>query len=85
MAVSKKSRKFAGVMREDSYVITAVNVLTGQREEISGPMPEDAARERLAREIESRKRQRYQPHKKLRVEKRLPVQLTLIFESYGKE
>lgn len=80
MAVSGKSRNFAVVMREDSYVITAVNVLTGQREEISGPMPEGAARERLAREIESRKRQRYQPHKKLRVEKRLPVQLTLIFD-----
>lgn len=85
MAVSKKSRKFAGDMKEDSYVITAVNVLTGQREEISGSMPEEAARERLAREIESRKRQRYQPHKKLRVEKRLPVQLTLKFEDNGKE
>lgn len=83
MVVSEKSLTFVGDMRKDSYVITAVNVLTGQREEISGPMPEEVARERLARELESRKRQRYQPHKKLRVEKRLPVQLTLIFEDNG--
>lgn len=65
----------------DEYVITGINVLTGFREEISGPMPAAAARARLEREIENRKRQRYQAHNKLRIEKRLPVQLTIKFEN----
>ena len=64
------------------YVITGINVLTGEREELSGGMPEAAARERLERELQSRRNQRYQPHKMLRVERRLPVQLTIQFNSY---
>lgn len=67
--------------KEILFVITGINALTGFREEISGPMPEAAARARLEREIENRKNQRYQPHKKLRMEKRLPVQLTIKFEN----
>lgn len=65
---------------DPKYVITGINVLTGCREEISGPMEEQAARARLEREIESRRHQRYQPHKRLRVEKRLPVQLSIKFD-----
>lgn len=67
---------------DPKYVITGINVLTGHREEISGPMDEQAARARLEREIESRRHQRYQPLKRLRVEKRLPVQLTLKFQDH---
>lgn len=70
------------MMREETYVITGINVLSGYREELSGPMTEAAAKARLEREIESRRRQKYQPYKRLRVERRLPVQLTLKFESY---
>lgn len=81
MAVSGILRTFAA-MKEEMYVITGVNALSGQREEISGPMGEDQARARLARELESRRRQRYQTHKKLRVEKRLPIQLTIKFNDY---
>ena len=66
-------------MKEPKYVITAVNALTGTRDEISGPMDYEAAKARLDRELESRRHQRYQPYKNLRVERRLPVQLTLQF------
>lgn len=61
------------------YVVTAVNRLSGAREEISGPMSEEQARQRLEREIVNRSRQRYQPYTRLRVERRLPVQLILQF------
>lgn len=70
------------MMREETFVITGINVLSGFREELSGPMTEAAAKARLEREIESRKHQRYQPYKRLRVERRLPVQLTLNFQKY---
>lgn len=61
------------------YVVTACNRLSGVREEISGPMSEEQARQRLEREIANRSRQRYQPYTRLRVERRLPVQLILQF------
>lgn len=67
---------------KDLYVITGINALTGQREELSGPMDEDAAKARLEREIANRRYQRYQAHKRLRVERRLPVQLTLKFQDH---
>ena len=66
-------------MEKEQFVITAVNGLSGYREEISGPMTRQQAEDRLRRELESRRRQRYQPHIKLRVEKRLPVQLQFNF------
>ena len=69
-------------MKEEKFVITAINALTNKREEISGPMSEDQAKLRLDREIENRRYQRYKPYRRLRVEKRLPVQLTLNFQSY---
>lgn len=63
----------------DQYVITGINKLTGEREEISRPMDEQEAIDRLEREIANRRYQRYPAHVRLRVEKRLPVQLTLNF------
>lgn len=65
----------------ERYVITAINKLTGEREEISRPMEEDEAMQRLEREMASRKYQRYQSHVRLRVEKRLPIQLSINFEN----
>lgn len=67
-------------MKEPGYVITGINQLTKEREELCRPMGEQEARDRLARELESRRRQRFQSHKALRVERRLPVQLSLKFE-----
>ena len=65
---------------EQMYVITGVNRLTGQREELSRGMPKEQAQERLEREQLSRRRQKYLPHVRLRVERRLPVQLTIQFK-----
>lgn len=51
------------------YIITGVNRLTGQRDQISRPMTEEEAQQRLEREQASRKYQRYQPHTKLKIER----------------
>lgn len=80
LVVCGRFRTFAAMKVKDLYVITGINALTGQREELSGPMDEDSARARLEREIANRRYQRYQPHKRLRVERRLPVQLTINFQ-----
>lgn len=69
-------------MNQERYVITGINTLTGEREEISRPMTQEDAEARLERENESRKRQKYAAHKRLRVERRLPVQLTIKFYDY---
>lgn len=69
-------------MTDERYVITGVNVLTGDREEISRAMSKEECEARLERERESRKRIKYQAHVRLRVERRLPIQLTLNFNSY---
>lgn len=82
LVVCWRFRTFAAMKERDLYVITGINALTGQREELSGPMDEDAAKARLEREIANRRYQRYQAHKRLRVERRLPVQLTLKFQDY---
>lgn len=64
------------------WVITGVNRLNGYREEVSGAMPKQQAKERLEREQKSYARLRYKPYKSMRVEKLAPVQLTLKFEEY---
>lgn len=79
MADSWKMPTFA-VMKEPAFVITAISRLTGDRVEISGPMSRDMAEKRLAREVESRKRQRFPTYTRLRVERRLPTQLTIKFD-----
>lgn len=78
---SEKFRTFAP-MKQPEFVITGVNQLTGQREELSRPMGFEEATTRLEREKQSRKFQRYQPHKRLRVERVQPVQLTIKFDDY---
>lgn len=65
---------------EHMYVITGVNRLTGHREELSHGMPKEQAQERLEREQMSRRRQKYLPHVRLRVERRLLEQLTIQFK-----
>lgn len=62
------------------YVITAVNMLTNHREEISRPMDREEAELRLKREIENRKYQRWKSHKRLRIEQVQPVQMTINFD-----
>ena len=69
-------------MNQERYVITGINTLTGEREELSRPMTQADAEARLEREKESRKRQKYAAHTRLRVERRLPVQLSIKFYDY---
>lgn len=70
---------FVGDM-EDMFVITGVSRLTGYREEISRAMSESDAKDRLQRELQSRKYIKYPAHTRLRVERCLPVQLTIKFD-----
>ena len=69
-------------MDEAKYVITGFNALTRVREEISRPMSYSEAESRLERELASRRHQRYQLYKRLRIEKRLPVELFINFPDY---
>ena len=63
-----------------TWVITGVNKLSRQREEISGHYPtKEEAEARLQREEASRSRQKYRPYTRLRVERSLPVQLLIKF------
>lgn len=88
--VQKSEEKFGGFefssylrgMDEAKYVITGVNALTRTREEISRPMSYSEAEARLERELASRRHQRYQPYKCLRIEKRIPVELFINFPDY---
>lgn len=66
-------------MKERQYHITAINNLSGEREAISHPMALTQCQERLQRERDNRRHQRYQAHSRLRIEEVLPVQLTLNF------
>lgn len=69
-------------MKHEKWIITGVNRLTHQREQLSRPMNEEEASERLQREVANRKYQRYQPHIRLRIERLDAVQLTLQFNDH---
>lgn len=64
------------------FIITGFNKLTRTREQLSRPMSEMEASERLQREIANRKYQRYQPYSRLKMEHLDAVQLTLNFNEY---
>lgn len=66
-------------MNDKMYIITGINRLTGQRDQLSRAMTKQEAQERLDREIASRKYQRYKPHTRLRIEHLEPAQLTIQF------
>lgn len=66
-------------MKEPTYIITGVNQLTRRREQLSRPMTRQQADERLRRENESRKYQRYAAHTRLKIERLDAVQLTINF------
>ena len=72
-------------MDKRKYIITGVNKLTGKREQISGPMLEQEASQRLQREIANRKFQRYQPHIRLKMESYDAVQLTFNFNEHEQQ
>lgn len=72
-------------MKPKRYIITGINQLTLKREQLSRPMPEDEAKERLEREIANRKLQRYAAHKRLKIEPYEAVQLTFNFLPYDQD
>lgn len=67
-------------MKEPTYIITGVNQLTHRREQLSRPMSRQQAEERLQREIDNRKYQRYAAHTRLKIERLEAVQLTFRFD-----
>ena len=67
-------------MKIPQFVITGKNRLTGLRDQLSRPMGEHEAQERLDRELANRKYQRYQPYTHLKKERHEAVQLTIKFE-----
>lgn len=69
-------------MKQKQFVVTGINQLTGQREPVTLPMGEAAARCVLERERERRHRQRNLPFARLRVERLQPIQLTLNFSEH---
>lgn len=64
------------------FIITGFNKLSRQREQLSRPMSEQEASERLQREIANRKFQRYQSFARLKMEHLDAVQLTLDFKDH---
>lgn len=90
MRVQKSAEKFwrfgffSYLCRMDTrkWIITGINRLTQQREQLSRPMSELEASERLHREVANRKFQRYQPHTRLKMERLDAVQLTLQFQDH---
>lgn len=74
-------RNFAA-MKEPTYIITGINQLTREREQLSRPMSEREASERLQREVANRKFQRHATHTRLRMERLDAVQLTINFNEH---
>lgn len=72
-------------MEQRKYIITAINRLTGKREQISRPMLEEEASQRLQREVANRKFQRYQTHTRLKIESYDAVQLTFNFSEHEQQ
>ena len=82
LALSERIRTFAEkFIMARQFIITGINVLTRQREQLSRPMTEEEAQLRLEREMANRRYQRYQPHKRLKVERLQAVQLTINFDN----
>lgn len=78
---SEKSRNFAA-MNEPKFIITGINQLTHLREQLSRPMSEQEASERLQREVANRKFQRHAAHTRLKMERLDAVQLTINFNDH---
>ena len=69
-------------MNEPKFIITGINQLTHRREQLSRPMSETEASERLQREIANRKYQRHAAHTRLKIERLEAVQLTFNFNEH---
>jgi len=72
-------------MKQRQYIITGINRLTHERDQISRPMSKEDAQERLSLELENRKHQKYPSYIRLRIEPLVAVQLTIQFKDYDEE
>ena len=83
LAVSELFRSFAPMKSrepKDEYLVTGLSRLSGMREELTGVMPRELALQRMERYKLSTRKQKYPTYTRLRVERRLPIQLTIQFE-----
>lgn len=67
-------------MKHETYIVTGINKLTGERVSLSLPMSREDAERCLLREKENRRSHRSMPFIRLRIERKQPVQLTFKFE-----
>ncbi len=67
-------------MNQEQFIITGLNRLSGRRDQISRPMTREDAEQRLLRELENRRRQKYAAYTRLKVERLEAVQLTIPFQ-----
>lgn len=65
---------------KDEFLVTGLSRLSGMREELTGVMPRELAQQRMERYKLSTRQQKYPTYTRLRVERRLPIQLTIKFE-----
>lgn len=67
-------------MKQEQFIITGLNRLSGRRDQISRPMTREDAEQRLLRELENRRRQKYAAYTRLKIERLEAVQLTIPFQ-----
>lgn len=65
------------LMSEPKFVITGRSTLTGFRDQLSRPMEEQEAQDRLDRELQNRKYHKHPAYTRLKVERLEAVQLTI--------
>lgn len=64
---------------KDEWLVTGISRLTGMRDELTGVMPHDMAVARLERYKLATRTQKYPTYTRLRVERRVAIQLTFSF------
>ncbi len=70
-------------MKQEQFIITGLNRLSGRRDQISRPMTREDAEQRLLRELENRRRQKYAAYTRLKIERLEAVQLTISFQEHA--
>lgn len=70
-------------MNQKKFIITGLNRLSGRRDQISRPMTREDAEQRLLRELENRRRQKYAAYTRLKIERLKAVQLTIPFQEHA--
>lgn len=64
---------------KDAWIVTGLNRLTGQRDQLTGIITHEDAASRMERYQIAAARQKYPTYTRLRLERAVAVQLTFIF------